>query len=698
MKKIFSVIALLIFLGINFSAFASEFDINQQYNFNFYGDAVPSPPAYSFSKLIYGKDLGTSNLKSPEDFYITDKGLIYILDSGSNRVIICDLSFKIIKILDEFTTDKGKTHLKGAMGIYVDEKTDNIYIADTNNSRVLVSKQDGTIINTLTLDKGSNIIGPNESFLPQKVSLDISNSICVISTGINQGIMHFSQNGKFLGFLGAPKVKVNLVDLFWRNFMTVDQKEKTPLMTPIIYSNMDLDKSGIIYSTIKTTDFQATQKFRKISPGGYDITRSMGVFPPNGDPFPIIINANSDPIQFKSTLFSDAVTYNNGIYSLLDQMMGRIFTYDSDGNLLYVFGNKGNTSGTFNYPIAIEQNGDNLYILDKNLGSISVFTITQYGKDLNMANQYFQKGDYDKSIKLFQNIVNNNINSEVGYIGLGKNLLIKGDFSEAIKAFKLGNYRHGYNEAFDQFRRKIIMDNFILIFIIGALILAGILALILYQTRENIKIKPIKRNYWSSLKYSLHIMFRPFDGFYDMKNEQRGSIWAATTLLIAFVITYIVNKQYSGFLFNEIDLRFFNLPREIFIILFAIVVWIIANVSVSTWVYGEGKLKYIYMFTCYSLVPIIIFMNLSTLVSNILLTEESIFYYMFYWLGIIWLMFLLFVGNIQVHQYTAKNSLFTIFLSIIQIAIMLFLILVSISLIQQIISFAQVISTEISIR
>jgi hypothetical protein len=55
-----------------------------------------------------------------------------------------------------------------------------------------------------------------------------------------------------------------------------------------------------------------------------------------------------------STSFVDIAARPDGLYSVLDRQRGRIFTYESDGHLLYVFGGLGTTESTFRVPVALD--------------------------------------------------------------------------------------------------------------------------------------------------------------------------------------------------------------------------------------------------------------------------------------------------------------------------------------------------------
>ena len=56
----------------------------------------------------------------------------------------------------------------------------------------------------------------------------------------------------------------------------------------------------------------------------------------------------------------DVAVGSGGIYSLLDKNRGHIFTYDNNGNLLYVFGSYGLRASDLQLPVAMAYSGDTL--------------------------------------------------------------------------------------------------------------------------------------------------------------------------------------------------------------------------------------------------------------------------------------------------------------------------------------------------
>lgn len=200
------------------------------------------------------------------------------------------------------------------------------------------------------------------------------------------------------------------------------------------------------------------------------------------------------------------------------------------------------------------------------------------------------------------------------------------------------------------------------------------------------------------LTFPLHVIVHPFDGFWDMKYENKGKL-RVVALIIALVIgAFILQKQYAGFLVNFIDPRTLNSLSDITQILFAFFLWSISNWSVCTLVEGEGKLKDIMMATAYSLVPIVLIYYPTTLLSNVLTQEESAFYYLLNSIALIWSVCLLIVGMMTVHQYKVSKTLVTMFLTILMAAVVIFLMMLLYSLFQQIIDFAANIYTELIFR
>src|SRR5690606_18060479 len=95
----------------------------------------------------------------------------------------------------------------------------------------------------------------------------------------------------------------------------------------------------------------------------------------------------------------------------------------------------------------------------------------------------------------------------------------------------------------------------------------------------------------SGLVYSLTLMARPIRGFWDLKHERRGNLPAALVLIGAVCFTYIVMRQYTGFLFNPFDPNSLNIFVEVSGVVVPVGLWTLVNWSLTTLMDGKGTLK-----------------------------------------------------------------------------------------------------------
>jgi hypothetical protein len=201
-----------------------------------------------------------------------------------------------------------------------------------------------------------------------------------------------------------------------------------------------------------------------------------------------------------------------------------------------------------------------------------------------------------------------------------------------------------------------------------------------------------------SLAYSFHLIFHPFDGFWDLKHEKRGSLKAANVILVLLMITYILRRQFTGFLFNLNDLTKLNIYVEILSVLVPFGLWCVANWCLTTLMDGEGSMKDIWITTAYALVPIILINLPLILLSNVITIEEEAFYKFFAILSLVWSGGLLLFGTMTVHQYSFTKTVITCIAILVGMGVMIFIALLFLHLIQVILSFAVSIYREITFR
>lgn len=683
-KSIFASLAVAILLLAAASPALAASD--EGYTYSYWGEPNPAPAAYLPVKVLYGGDLHTGPLSEPSDMFVGKDRSVYIADTGNNRVIVLDDRWNTVRIIRDFVKGGKKDAFNGPEGVFVSDAGD-IYVADTQNRRIVRLAADGTFVRE-TGEPKSTLLRQGFQFAPTKLVADKSGQMYVISRGSYEGIMQFDADGAFTGFVGTNRVQFNPVDLLWKRISTKGQREQMQQFVPVEFNNVDIEDNGFLYTT--TSEENADKPIKRLNVSGVDILRSKGYFPPKGDIK--FLQTGSRP---GSSIFVDVAADEGGMYSALDSKRGRVFAYDKDGNLLYEFGGIGSSQGLFRTPAAIGISEGRTLVLDKGYNRLTVFEPTQYGGYIREAVRALYDGKADESTAAWRNVLKLNSNFEVAYLGIGKSLMKKGDNKGAMANFKLGNNREYYSEAFKRYRQQVVFEGF------GYIVLGVAAAALLILAAVKLAARRTAGRHYEEvgiLKNPFYTMIHPFNGFWEMKYENKGRIKLSLAILLLMVLFAIVKRQYSGFVVNFNNLSQLNSLNELKFVVLPFLLWCVANWSLTTLMDGEGKFKDIVMATGYSLMPFIVIYLPQTLYSNIITMDEGAFYYLLDVVALIWFIWLLFVGTMTVHQYTPGKTVLTMALTLVVIGIILFLGLLFFSMMQQLVSFFISIYRELAFR
>lgn len=186
--------------------------------------------------------------------------------------------------------------------------------------------------------------------------------------------------------------------------------------------------------------------------------------------------------------------------------------------------------------------------------------------------------------------------------------------------------------------------------------------------------------YIASMKYAMHVITHPFDGFWDLIHENRGTMAAAHTFLFLFLLTRIIKLMYTSFQFISAPIQYMNVFEQSASLLLPFLILCVANWAMTTLFDGKGRFRDIYMAMCYALVPYVLIQLPLVLVSNCITFEEASFYTVLMGFSVVWCAFLVFVGLMQVHDYTPGKTFIFLIVTVIGAMIIIFLILVFFSL------------------
>lgn len=193
------------------------------------------------------------------------------------------------------------------------------------------------------------------------------------------------------------------------------------------------------------------------------------------------------------------------------------------------------------------------------------------------------------------------------------------------------------------------------------------------------------------LRFAAH----PIDLFNDIKYEKRGSLAVANLLLLLYFVEEIINYFTVAYLFSNNEAQSFSVWPILLRTVVLVLVWCVTNWATSTLQEGKGNFKEIYLATCYSLTPMVLFSVPLSLITNIMTLSESMFYTAISSGLQLWSLVLVFLGTMVVHQFTVRKTIGSVILSVFMIVILAFLVLLGFSISQQMVTFVNTVITEL---
>lgn len=699
------------------------------YTYDVNGEMVESPPAYVPDTVINSNSVtekfnrgdnenassrytaADATFNGIKDICTDDEGYIYVSDSGNNAIKVLDKNGALDLVIKTFVNDEGiQDSLSSPSGLFVTDT--EIYVADTGNSRIVIFDKRGNL-NCIVPEPSSDVFPEASVYTPVAVAADQAGRIYVVSSTTNYGVISLNRDGSFNNFIGPQKVTFNAFDILWRSFMSDEQKAKTAKLVPTEYNNLTIDSEGMIYVTTSSIDAAKQQSaitsrsksadyapVKKLNPNGSDVMSRNGFYPPSGEVKVNPMISSEMPIAGASTVV-DVALGPSGMWSIIDQKRSRIFTYDSNGNLLFAFGDMGEQVGQVvtGSITAIDYQGTNILILDKAADSITVYKRTEYGDLIAAALQNTLDNNFTQSIEYYKSILQHNNNFDSAYIGIAQILYRSGDYEESMKYCKLAYDTENYSIAFAALRKQWI-EKFIILIPIAIIVAVVLISLFLkYVGKVNkagLAYKE-KRSIKEEVFFAFHILTHPFDGFWDLKHEKRGSVKGATVLLAITVLTFLYQAMGQGYLYNPYY-KGVDIILTISSVVLPVALWVIANWCLTTLFEGEGSLKDVYITTCYSLLPLPLLIIPATIATNFTIIDEMsivnlISTFAFFYTGM-----LLFFGTMVIHDYSIFKNVITVLGTIVGMAFIMFIGILFTSLIQKIFAFGYSIYVELSLR
>lgn len=668
-RLIFIFVTFLLLFGMTLPALADGGSPDESYLITPDGRRVPAPLGYSFSGRIGG------GFNKPQDlFFDSAAGHLLVADTGNNRVVVLDAQGREMLVIGE--TGDG---LKGPEGVFVDGEG-NIWVADTGNSRIAVFNPQGKL--TAEYRKPESDLLAGYDFSPHKIVVDRRKFIfAVTGSQDNLGVLVMDTSQRFRGFFGRARVPFNLTRFLSNLFASEAQRLRMVKISPAPLGNIHLDAGGFIYATSPVLAVDQIQRLNAVGENVYGEGLHTGagalldkITGGEGQAFGECTENAWAPVcsQFVDVAVDDKL----GVVSALDLTTTQVYQYDQAGNLLTIFGGRGQRAGMLALPTSIAAGADGaLYILDEGRGDIEMFTPTATMRAIHQATYQYYTGNYQQAAALWSDIAARNTNFTLAHAGLGKALLRQGRYADAMTQYRLADDQGGYSAAFTEFRYAWLRQNFAAF---GLGVGLFLLATALWG-------KPLGR-----------LTGRARDA--SQRALDRAGLWGVPVLLALAVAAWMISLNVTSFHFRTQRPEQTRLLFESGKILLPWLTWCIASLGISQIFFGRGTFREIVLASARALVPLIICAVPLGLVTNVLtLSEAGLLQWAWYavWALMAWQYFR---QGEQLHNFDFGESVLVFFLNLFGMLVLWALAALVYTLTADIVRFIGQIILEIYVR
>ena len=602
------------------------------------GEYIRTQDAY-----LPDRTLSELGLSSPSDLFIDGNDLMYIADTGNRRIIIYDI--RTGKTLEPLA-DKG---FSSPSGVFV-TNSGLIYVADPGAKAVFVFNRDRSL--AARLNKPDSPLYGDTNYEPKKVAADEGGNVYIISEGVYNGVIQMAATGEFLGYFTVNKTNLTLPQRIQRFLFTREQLANLVDANPTVFTNVFVDHSGIVYTATSGTNRNGMKK-----------------------------HSTNGGSMFKNTVFSlDTLTdvyvdRNDFIYTCSNE--GYIDVYSREGELIFEFGSRVTITdvvGLFTRlpAIAVDSQG-RIWALDGSKGYLQSFKATEYARMVYDALNLYEAGDYSGAMEEWDRVLRLNQMSVLAHDGAGKAHLRMEEYETALIHFKVANNKKLYSEAFWEVRNTWIRKHMgpillALLILLAAVKTAGVIDRRIggrLQARRHAAVGRLARlPVIKDLALAKRMDRHPGDAAYEIGKNRAGSLIGASLIYLAFFAVYMLCQTHKGFIYQMQDVQDMDIGFVVAGFWALLGAFILCNYLVTSINDGNGTLRQIFMVPAYGMLPTIAAVLTVTVISHYLTYNESFLLTLIMISGISWSVAVIFVGLQTIHQYSFKETVMSLILTI----------------------------------
>ena len=198
-------------------------------------------------------------------------------------------------------------------------------------------------------------------------------------------------------------------------------------------------------------------------------------------------------------------------------------------------------------------------------------------------------------------------------------------------------------------------------------------------------------------KFPFYIVTHPFKGFDDMKTEGKHRMFYSIVALVGLLIATIIKQAYLGFAVTGIYSQTpnINIIWTLVVVYGPIILFVVANWSITSITEGKGTAKEIFYTYCYSLYLNIFCILIATFLSQFVTLNEVAFATFFITFGQASSLFYLFIGLIIIHEYTFSKAVLMVVMTILSMMVITFIGALFFSLLNNVFNFFYIIFSEL---
>jgi len=629
--------------------------------------------------------------KKAQDLFVDRHDHLYIADTENKRVVKTDADGNVLLIVGAGGEEAGAGALTSPSGVFVDEEG-GIFVADSVGERIVQYDAEGAFVREIG-KPSSPLLGDSFKYQPVKVVVDRRNYFYIVNSGDHKGLLMLDRNGEFRGYFGGNRVEATWFDSLVRLLYSQEQRAGTYLNLPFSFNNVALAPDGYIYATTTGAESKQIRKFNMV---GGDIY-------PNGDRDFTDPSLHGEP---QNQNFVDVAIDGQGNMTILDRTFGRMYQYDVGGRALFAFGSNGQGIGNTLSATSVEADSKgNLYVLDEMLNIVLKFRKTEFSGMVHEANALYNDGKYEQSFEPWERVRENNNFYELALQAMGQIEMRQDDYAEAMAYFRLAYDKGGYSEAFYEYRRQYVKTHFDVIATATLAVLASVYLYFKLRNGRRGRRSTAERNGSSRIlklvkrgidffRYAYRVMRHPFLGYEELRYENKGKWKHAFVLIALYALATSSNFWLSSFLYMPVPPQFVDWTNVIVQPILFWVVWSVANYGIATITDGEGRWRDVFIATAYNFTPFIFFTIPLNLATHLITFKELNFVQLFNTALLLWSAFLFYVSVRETHSYETGKAVGIMGLTAVSCVILVLLYMTIFGLGMNFVDFTRAIARE----